>query len=120
MADGVCERCGYCCTHFIMPVALSEKFSDEDARDLMKFLSYHGPVGRIETARSLNGFLYKDNTPCRHYDRRTKLCKVHDTPDQPEMCKNGFCDRARNKGMSRESYVTGNEAAEEVVKGEAE
>lgn len=109
-----CEGCGYCCTHFMMPVTLSDKHSDEDVRDLMKFLMDHGPAGRIECARTLNGFIYKDNTPCRHLDPRTKKCKVHGTEHQPQMCKEGYCDRARAKGTSRNAYVK--DAENEQVK----
>lgn len=113
-----CAGCGYCCTHFIIPMSCGDKYRDEDVRDLMAFIRLHGPEGQYETARTLNGFLLKDNQPCRYYDTETHKCTVHGTKKQPKLCQEGFCDRARGRGDDKDAYVT--EDVREIVQGAGE
>lgn len=113
-----CEGCGYCCTHFIIPMSCGDKYRDEDVRDLMYFIGLHGDEGQFETARTINGFLLKNNQPCRYYDSETHKCMVHGTEKQPKLCKEGFCDRARGRGTDREAYADAESKAEVEGAGE--
>ena len=79
-----CIKCGQCCNFFEMIVEKKLLINNETIRTLFK------KELNVEF-EDIQQCSIKVNATCMHLDKKTGLCKIHNT--RPEICRNHFCQR---------------------------